>query len=54
MYERAIDTTVKMAPIARFSASVVDNPNSGNTRSGDDRNAITDRNIGSDSTSDTA
>jgi len=31
MYERAIDTIVKMAPMAMFSASVVDNPNNGNT-----------------------
>jgi len=31
MYERAIDTTVKMAPIAMFSESVVVSPNSGNT-----------------------
>jgi hypothetical protein len=28
---RAIDTTVKIAPMAMLSASVVDNPNSGNT-----------------------
>jgi len=30
--DRAIDATVKIAPIAMFSARVVESPNSGNTR----------------------